>query len=191
VDRVVVVGGPGAGKTTVAMHLAVVLGLEHVELDELWWGQSWVHVDPGRFEELLRDRLHGLSRWVVDGNYLEESGRVAWSAAETLVWLDVPRRIAVRRAVLRTTRRVVGRQALWNGNRESLRCLGPRSLSALWLRWPSYGDQLSCMVAEPEARHLQVVRLRSPRDVRRWMQTVAIQRRPPPGDRGRVAEASR
>jgi adenylate kinase family enzyme len=167
VDRVVVVGGPGSGKSSVATHLAAVLGIEHVELDGLWWGRGWVHVDPGTFMERVRDRLRVRSRWVVDGNYLEEGGRLVWRAADTLVWLDLPRRIAVRGAVVRTTRRVLVRQALWHGNRESLRILGPRSLSALWRRWPSYGGRISSMLAEPEAGHLDVVRLRSPSDVRR------------------------
>jgi hypothetical protein len=40
--------------------------------------------------------------------------------ADTVVWLDLPRRIWLPRLVVRTLRRALTREELWNGNRESL-----------------------------------------------------------------------
>jgi hypothetical protein len=57
--------------------------------------------------------------WVVDGNYprVVMEGPV-WRRADTVVWLDLPRPTVMRQVVLRTLRRVLTRQTLWNGNRE-------------------------------------------------------------------------
>ena len=108
--------------------------------------------------------------WVVDGNYFDEVGAaLVWPAADVVVWLDIPRRTAFRRAVVRTARRVVGRRALWNGNRETVTNLGPANLVRLWRRWPDYGRRIDELrSARPETT---VVRLRSDRDVRRWLVT--------------------
>ena len=52
--------------------------------------------------------------------------------ADTVVWLDLPRRVWLPRLVRRTLRRVVRREELWNGNRESLRgvLVGPGRCSS-------------------------------------------------------------
>jgi hypothetical protein len=57
--------------------------------------------------------------WVVDGNYSVVRDLV-WDRADAVVWLDLPRRLVMRRVILRTLRRAVTREALWNGNREPM-----------------------------------------------------------------------
>lgn len=85
--RVVVVGGPGSGKSTVASTLAERIGAPHVELDELWWGPG--RTPAGRLElhERVFERL-AVDEWVVDGNYIDEIADVVWPAADAVVWLD-------------------------------------------------------------------------------------------------------
>jgi len=68
VQRVLVVGTSGCGKTTVAETLARVLHLPHVELDELFWKPGWGHATDEEFRTNLQ-RACGSDRWVVDGNY--------------------------------------------------------------------------------------------------------------------------
>jgi hypothetical protein len=94
---------------------------------------------------------------------------VLWPAADTLVWLDLPRHTAFRRAVFRTLRRAMTRERLWNANRQGLDVLRPASLLALWRRWPSYSAATAALLGQDEFNHLRVVRLRSPTDVRAWL----------------------
>lgn len=175
VHRVVVVGGPGSGKSTLASEAAVALSAVHVELDSIWWQAGWVHLEPEDFRVEVRNLLTPLPRWIADGNYIDEVASELWPLAEVLVWIDLRRWTAFRRAVLRSARRLLTRQELWNGNRESLDVLSPRSLLRLWSRWPSYGDRIREMLGSIEAGDLTVVRLKRPRDVRRWLDELAKQ----------------
>ena len=104
--RIVVVGGPGSGKTVVAASLAERVDARHVELDELWWQEEWT---PAGRDELRRRLTAPLDahRWVIDGNYIDEIAELVWPQADTIVWLDPPRHVAVRRAVMRSARRAV------------------------------------------------------------------------------------
>lgn len=165
VQRVAVVSGPGAGKTS----LGRALGLPHVELDALWWGPGWEQVPPAVFEQRVRDASSG-EAWVIEGFYVDEAGvPIVWPRADTLVWLDLPRRVCVLRAVRRTFRQVVSRVELWNGNRQRPSALTPRSIWRLWRRWPNYPATIERALAAQSWSHLEVVRLRNAKDVRRFL----------------------
>jgi ATPase family associated with various cellular activities (AAA) len=165
VDRVVVVGGPGSGKTTVAASLADRLGLEHIEVDALWWQPEWTHLEPHELQRCVLTRLDSAGRWVLDGNYLDEIAAVVWPLADTLVWLDIARSTGFRRTVVRSLRRAVRREQLWSGNRESIATFGPGSLYRLWMRWPAYSLRIDALLAEPTYASLRVIRLQSQTDV--------------------------
>ena len=105
--------------------------------------------------------------WVVDGNYERKLGTLVLDRAELVVWLDLPLVTKLRRLAVRTGGRIVRREQLWNGNRESLRSAlwGRESLFAWMVRthfrdrrdWPSL----------LEGR--EVVRLRSAAEAREWL----------------------
>ena len=115
--RVVVVGPPGSGKTTVAAMLARRLGLSHVELDSLWWEPNWTEAGPELFQSRLRAVIAAES-WVLDGNYFSVGARdVVWPRADTIVWLDHARWVTVPRVLRRTIVRGLRRTELWSGNR--------------------------------------------------------------------------
>jgi adenylate kinase family enzyme len=167
VRRVNVIGTSGSGKTTVAAALARRMGVEHVELDALSWGPNWEMVPP----EVLRERVRAaaaVDAWVIDGNY-SATRDLVWARADTVVWLDMPRRVVMWRVISRTARRLVRREVLWSGNQESLRTAFSRDSIILWA-WTTYGrrrrDYPGLFLAHP---HLDVVRLRSAAESRRFL----------------------
>ena len=173
--RVIVVGGPGSGKSTVAAEIARRhVGVASLELDSLWWGPDWRPAAAHDFEATLRSHVECQPSWVLDGNYFDVGAKtIAWPAADTLVWLDLPRRAAVGRALRRTGSRILRRTELWGGNRQRLSDLRPSSIIGLVRNWPSYGAGIEELVRAGHADHLDVVRLRSQREVDEFVRSLS------------------
>jgi adenylate kinase family enzyme len=169
-QRVLVVGTSGSGKTTVAEGLARTIGVPHIELDELYWEPNWEPAD----HDVFRDRVEAATAseaWVVCGNYYSSMIDVTWPRADTVVWLDLPRHTVIRRIVLRTAGRVLSREPLWNGNVETLRGSMAREsiVRWAWSSFPRNRERYSEMITDPKWQHLQWIRLRTPAEVRRFL----------------------
>ncbi|EPH46684.1 hypothetical protein STRAU_0237 [Streptomyces aurantiacus JA 4570] len=69
-----VVGCPGAGKTTFAVRLATVRGLPVHHLDDLYFTAGWTPRPKGEWHATL-DALCATSEWIIDGNHLSTLAR--------------------------------------------------------------------------------------------------------------------
>jgi len=168
-ERIVVVGTTGSGKTTVAARLAAQLGYPHIELDALHWAPGWQEVPLETFRTRL-DEATATGRWVVDGNYSKVAD-LTWRRADTIVWLDYPFFTVFRQLLGRTLRRIATRELLWGTNRESLRAALSRDSILLWMlkTYHRRRKQYPILFEQPEHAHLTVVRLRSPAQTRAWL----------------------
>lgn len=174
VQRVSVVGNAGSGKSRLAQHIARILGVPHVELDAIHHLPGWEPIDPGEFLAVVRT-IASADSWVIDGNYrtVVVDGPV-WQRADTVVWLDLPRRVVMRQVVARTLRRLVHREVLWNGNREPFRNLLARDPNRSIIRWSwtqhaKYQERYRAAMASPALAHLDFVRLRSHDQAEAWL----------------------
>lgn len=171
--RVVVVGTSGTGKTQFAANLAAALDAPHVELDQLHWGPNWTPRAPEVFERATRDATSG-GRWVVDGNYSAVRDAV-WPAATDIVWLNFSRPVVFSRVIRRTVARIVGREQLWAGNRESFRMTFLSRESILLWSFTTYGKnqtKFSRLRASPEYAHLCWHELCTPRQAASFLDQV-------------------
>jgi adenylate kinase family enzyme len=170
--RVNVRGTSGSGKTTTSRRLAELLGVPFIELDALHHGPNWAEPTPedfrARVEAAIEDAPHG---WVIDGSYASKLGDVVLGRADTLVWLDLPLRVCLSRLWRRTWKRIIRREELWSGNRESIHTafLMKDSLFAWTIKEHRPGRQrlLARIARNP---HLEVVHLRSPEEVETFLQ---------------------
>jgi adenylate kinase family enzyme len=171
--RVAVIGGSSTGKTTLSRELARRLGVPHIELDALHhdagWQEAPADVLQARVEAALAAAPDG---WVVDGNYHGKLGTTVLERADTVVFLDLPRRVALRRVLLRTAGRVISRKELWNGNRETLRNALSRDSIVWWVIRQHGTYEKKWMPRLARLTEVSVVRLRSPREVRAWIQSI-------------------
>lgn len=165
------VGSSGSGKTTTATRIADEFGIPHVELDALHWGPDWTAATADEMRERVLRAIEGGS-WVVDGNYQSKIGTLVWDRADTVVWVNPSRTVALWRATRRTVRRVVTGQVLWNGNRERWSSLmfwrGEESL--LWIAWSLYPrtrDRYEAAMKDPANAHRRMYRVRGARDLDR------------------------
>lgn len=164
-NRVIVAGTSGAGKTTLAAAIAERLGIEHVEIDGLFHGPGWT--PQPSFMDDVRAFAEG-EAWVTEWQY-DLARPLLLSRATLAVWLDYPVGLRMWRVVRRTVRRRLRREELWNGNLE-----GP-----MWtfvtdrdhiVRWAwrtrhKYDD----LPAISAAAGVPLVRLRSPAAAQAWL----------------------
>ena len=171
--RIVVVGTTCSGKTTTAGRLARLRQVPHIELDALMWKPGWVKTETEMFRAKARQALD-CPAWVVDGNY-SDLRDITWGQATTLVWLDYDLPVILGRLVWRTLRRVITREELWNGNRESISGAFFSKDSLFLFVFPSRKRQRKNYprVLREDYPHLQVIHLRSPRETRAWLEGLA------------------
>ncbi len=174
--RVAVVGNSGVGKSTVAARLARHLRVPHVELDAIFHLPDWRELPEDDFRAAVTAATAG-DGWVVDGNYRAVRDLV-WSRADTVVWLDLPRALVMRRITLRTVGRMVTRRPLWNGNRERLRNVlstDPERSIILWswTKHAEYRRRYATDMSDPRWSQLTFVRLTSTRAIERFLASVA------------------
>jgi len=98
--RVMVVGCAGSGKTTFARRLAAKLELPLVHLDFHYWRPGWEPSESNDWRARVI-ALAGEPSWIMDGNY-SNTYDVRMPRADTLICLDYPRAVCMRRVLLRT-----------------------------------------------------------------------------------------
>jgi len=86
--RIAVLGGAGAGKSTLARRLGGTLGAPVVHLDRLAYGPGWARVDAATFHGRLAP-LTEEDAWIVDGTY-PEIADLTLGRADLVIWLDQP-----------------------------------------------------------------------------------------------------
>jgi len=170
-DRITVAGDSGSGKTTTSRAIASRLGLQHVELDALFHGPNWAAPAKEEFQRRVADTLDALDGWVADGNYSGYLGPLILERAELVVWLDLPLHLCLRRIWTRTWRRIRTREELWDAkNRETLRgAFFSRDSLFLWTLKAHFRHRREWPARFEAHPRLEVVRLRTQRDVERWI----------------------
>jgi adenylate kinase family enzyme len=173
-ERIVIVGKCGSGKTTLATQLADRLNLTNVELDAINWQPNWVSLPKHEFRERVGEALPFNGYWIADGNYIRVVRDIVWGRADTLIWLDYSLRVAILRVLRRTIGRIVWRKELWNGNRETLRNHLTCDLNQNLFLWTirmhtQHRKDFPVYFQQPEYSHLNVLRFRTPKETEQWL----------------------
>ena len=181
-QRVSVVGTSGSGKSTLGAALAKRLGADFLELDSVFHQPGWEPLPDEEFRRRVGDAVAG-ERWVIDGNYSSKVRDLIWARADTVVWLDLPKRIVMRRIIWRSFRRAAWRVELWNGNREHWRNLFSldKEESIITWAWQTHAAnrvKYAAAMADRANATLHFVRLKNPAEVRRFLRSVPAAPKP-------------
>ena len=87
-QKVIIIGCPGAGKSTFARRLSEKTHLPLYYLDMLWHKPDKTNVDRNTFDDKLKEIISG-SEWIIDGNY-GRTLEMRIQACETIFLLDLP-----------------------------------------------------------------------------------------------------
>ena len=94
-QRVMVMGSSGSGKSTFARRLSEMTGIPFVSLDTLYWKPGWVPSDNAEFGQRVAEVVRQ-PQWVMDGNYTSSgAGELRRHSSDTVIWFDLPRRTCV------------------------------------------------------------------------------------------------
>ncbi len=97
--KIIVIGCPGSGKTTLSKIIADTLSLPLVHLDSLFWKEGWVESSREEFDKKLLCELEKDS-WIIDGNY-SRTIKMRLEYADTVIFLDYPRHVCAWRVIKR------------------------------------------------------------------------------------------
>ncbi|HVK21016.1 MAG TPA: adenylate kinase [Actinokineospora sp.] len=165
-QRVLIAGISGAGKTTLAIRVAAALSLPRYELDMLHHGPNWTK--RPEFEADVA-RFAATDRWICEAQYHRILDNLLWRRADTVLWLDLPRRTVMRRVIRRSLSRAITGRELFNGNREHFRDWLEPDHPIRWA-WSRHGltstDTSERLAAHPE---IKAIRFTTASDVRRWL----------------------
>ena len=168
--RIHLIGGSGAGKTTLGRSLAARMRAPFVDLDDLYWEPGWCEVGHKELARRVAPVVAG-DRWVIAGNHHATTERHVWPLLTQLVVLDLPYSQLMRRCVWRTLWRGLSGEPCCNGNRESvLRLLHRDGLPRYLHRtWRKRHTRYATLAREPTLRHAHVVHLTSQRAIDTWL----------------------
>ena len=99
-ERVMIIGSPGAGKSTLARELARRTGLPLHHLDQLYWKPGWVEPEREQWAGAVA-RLASEQRWVIEGNY-GGTLQLRLARADTVIDLALPAWLCLARVVRRS-----------------------------------------------------------------------------------------
>ena len=92
--RINIVGTSSSGKTMFSKALSTILGINYIEMDEIFWGPNWYWPSDKEFFSNLRKVLKNKDAWILDGNYTRTIP-IKWEKVELVIWLDYSDRKSV------------------------------------------------------------------------------------------------
>jgi adenylate kinase family enzyme len=158
--RILIIGSGGSGKSTLARRLGEATGIEVIHLDKLHWKPNWVEPDKQEWGKTVDKILAGDS-WIIDGNYggtLEK--RIA--AADTVIFLELPRTICVWRILKRAARyRKISRPDMAEGCEEKFDL---KFIKWIWDYPRRTKPKVESLLKKFESK-IEIIRLRTPEEV--------------------------
>jgi adenylate kinase family enzyme len=168
-QRIVILGCSGTGKSTLARQVGERLGLPVVHLDALFWGPGWTEPDNAVFRERVKAAL-AQGRWVSEGVYISRTFDLRLPHAELIVWLDQPRWLRFVRVAWRAFR-------YRKGGRVDIGPDCPENLEPRFLRYIWSFDRVTRPRIEAELARLApqtpVLRLNGDRQIAAWLESMA------------------
>ncbi|KNH35780.1 DNA topology modulation protein [Exiguobacterium acetylicum] len=165
--KIILIGSGGSGKSMLAREMGKKLGYPVDHLDTLLWRPNWEAVSREE-QRQIQHMLTSRDTWIIDGNY-GGTLDLRIKAADTIIFLDLPRTLCLYRALKRTWRyRKTGRPDM------AADC--PEKLSFDFLKWiwrfpidkrPSI---LSTLKATSDK---QIIHLTSRRAVKQFLQSLS------------------
>jgi adenylate kinase family enzyme len=168
-ERILVVGVTGAGKSTLARAVGERLGIPYHEMDALYFaGPDWA-VNEKLTEEMTR--IAAEPRWIIDSIGSPEVRDLLWDQADTVLWLDYPRHVIMPRILRRSLRRTITREVVFGGNRETWSDWLSKE-HPVWWSWSQHTRrhrEIADRTSDPRFAPLSTLRFNRPAETATWL----------------------
>lgn len=98
-ERIVVIGCGGAGKSTFSRNLSNKLDIPVYHLDKFFWNKGWVETKQEKFDDKL-NKIVNEDKWIIDGNYIRTLEMRA-EKADTIIFINMPTYLCLYRIMKR------------------------------------------------------------------------------------------
>jgi adenylate kinase family enzyme len=98
-EKIVIIGSPGAGKTTLAVELEKILRIKVFHLDRIFWDRGWKRKSRDTRIDILY-KIVQEKQWIIEGTYLSSS-EPRLEEADTIIFLDIPLLLCLWRVIKR------------------------------------------------------------------------------------------
>lgn len=166
INKIILIGSGGSGKSTLATKMGLKLNIEVHHLDLLFWKPGWVGVPKDEQRKIQKDLVEQ-EQWIIDGNY-GGTMDIRLRAADTIIFLDMPRLLCVYRVFKR-----------WFQYRNQTRPdmgAGTEKVRLEFLKWvwnyPKTKKPRILEKTEELSDEKNIIILRSPREVRKFLQNI-------------------
>ena len=86
--KIIIIGCPGSGKSTLSRELHNITGIPLYHLDMMYWNADKTTVEKSVFWERLSKTLQ-TNEWIIDGNY-NSTMELRLQKCDTVIFLDYP-----------------------------------------------------------------------------------------------------
>jgi len=98
-NRVMVLGSAGSGKSTLSQNLGMIFNLPIIHLDMYFWKSNWVMTPDEEWDQIVND-FALQEQWIIDGNY-SRTIDLRIERADLIIYLDMPRWLCLLRVLKR------------------------------------------------------------------------------------------
>ena len=96
-NRIMIIGCCGSGKSTIARELHKITGIPLYHLDQYYWKPNWTETPNEQWEEIVTD-LSNKENWIIDGNY-GGTWDIRFARANTIIYMDIPTGKCLKRVI--------------------------------------------------------------------------------------------
>ena len=88
-EKIIILGPSGTGKTTLSRLLSDKLHIPVLHLDTVYWLKDWKHLDKEPFHHKMMTYFQAHNQWVIDGNYTNNRHfDIRLKLCDTIILLD-------------------------------------------------------------------------------------------------------
>lgn len=100
-NKIIVIGCPGSGKSTLSFRLKKLLKFPTLHLDKIYHIDNERKISTEEFVEKINTFANASDKWIIDGNFITTiEDRI--KLADTVILLDIDSQICVNNAIARS-----------------------------------------------------------------------------------------